>query len=107
MANALGYINETENGFTGALTLMSLNAPIRIVKNADKTEKRHPDYRVLAGQNGSDIGAGWVRKAKSSGRDYISLTLADPLIGPRRVYCTIAPVKGEEGRHVILWNPRG
>lgn len=106
MANALGYITETDTGFEGNLALMSLDAPIRIVKNADKETDKQPDYRVLAGAKGSDIGGGWVRTAKSSGREYISLTLADPQIGPRKLYANIAPVKGEDGRHVILWNPR-
>lgn len=105
MANALGYVNETETGFEGVLALMSLSAPIRIVRNAEKESDAQPDYRVYAGRRGADIGGGWIRKAKSSGRDYVSLTLADPLIG-RKIYATLAPVKGAEGRHVILWNAR-
>ena len=32
MANALGYVSETETGFEGALAMMSLNAPIRIMR---------------------------------------------------------------------------
>ena len=107
MANALGYVKETETGFEGVLALMSLNAAIRIVKNGDKTADMQPDYRIYAGEKNADIGGGWVRKAKASGRDYVSLTLADPLIGPRKIYANLAPVKGEEGRCVILWNPQG
>ena len=106
MANALGYITETDTGFEGTLAMLTLTTPIRIVENADKDEgSLQPDYRVLAGSAGAPIGAGWVKTAKSSKRDYISLTLADPAIGPRKVYANIAPVKGENGRHVILWNP--
>ena len=105
MANALGYVTETETGFEGTLAMMSLTAPIRIVKNDDKTSEKQPDYRVLAGRN-SDIGGGWRRTAKSSGREYVSLTLQDPSIGQHKVYANLAPVKGEHGRHVILWNPR-
>jgi uncharacterized protein (DUF736 family) len=48
-----------------------------------------------------------VRKAKASGRDYISITLADPQIGPRRIFANLAPVKGKKGRDVILSNPKG
>lgn len=107
MANALGYVSETETGFEGALAMMSLNAPIRIIRNSEKTSETQPDFRVLAGQKGSDIGGGWYRTAKSSGREYVSLTLADPMIGPRKIYANLAPVKGQDGRHVILWNPQG
>lgn len=106
MANALGYVTETETGFTGNLALMNLNAPIRIVKNGEKTAEMQPDFRVYAGQKGSDIGAGWLRTGKNSGREYVSLTLADPGISDRRIYANLAPVKGQEGRHVILWNPK-
>ncbi|MGB6230155.1 MAG: DUF736 domain-containing protein [Litorimonas sp.] len=108
MANALGYITETDTGFEGTLAMLSLTTPIRIVENGQKVDgSRQPDYRVLAGGANSPIGAGWMKTAKSSGREYVSLTLADPAIGPRKVYANIAPVKGEDGRHVILWNPAG
>jgi uncharacterized protein (DUF736 family) len=106
MANALGYINETETGFEGNLAMMSLNEPIRIVRNDKKTGEKQPDYRVYAGQPSADIGGGWLRTAASSGREYVSLTLSAPMIGPRKLYATIAPVKDTEGRHVILWNPK-
>jgi uncharacterized protein (DUF736 family) len=45
-------------------------------------------------------------KAKASGRDYVSITLADPQTCPRKIYANLAPVKGKKGRHVILWNPK-
>lgn len=106
MANALGYVSETATGFTGALAMMNLAAAIRIEKNAEKTAKGQPDYRIFAGDTSTEIGGGWLRKAKASGRDYVSITLADPQIGPRRIYANLAPVKGKKGRHVILWNPR-
>ena len=105
MANALGYVTETKTGFEGSLAMMNLSAPIRLEKNAEKEMAGQPDYRIYAGETSSEIGGGWIRKAKASGRDYVSITLADPQIGPRRVYANLAPVKGKKGRHVILWNP--
>lgn len=106
MANALGYVSETRTGFEGTLAMINLNAAIRIEKNSEKASGSQPDYRIFAGENSTEIGGGWVRKAKSSGREYVSLTLADPKIGPRRIYANLAPVKGKKGRHVILWNPK-
>jgi uncharacterized protein (DUF736 family) len=106
MANALGYVTETKTGFEGTFHTMTLTTPIRITKNAEKTEGKQPDFRIFAGAKGSDIGGGWFRKAKSSGRQYLSLTLADPAVGPRKIYANLAPVKGKKGRHVILWNPQ-
>jgi uncharacterized protein (DUF736 family) len=81
-------------------------APIDIEKNAEKAGDGQPDYRIFAGEAATEIGGGWVRKAKGSGRDYISITLADPQIGPRKIYANLSPVKGRKGRHVILWNPK-
>ncbi|MEM9422546.1 MAG: DUF736 domain-containing protein [Pseudomonadota bacterium] len=106
MANALGYVSETKSGFEGALAMMNLSAAIRIEKNREKDTDGKPDYRILAGETSTEIGGGWIRKAKNSGREYVSITLADPQIGLRKIYANLAPVKGKKGRHVILWNPR-
>ena len=105
MANALGYVSETKTGFEGALAMMNLAASIRIEKNAEKAADGQPDYRIFAGETSTEIGGGWLRKAKASGREYVSITLADPQIGPRKIYANLAPVKGKNGRHIILWNP--
>ena len=106
MANALGYVTETETGFEGTLSMLNYAGPVRIVKNGEKTDDKHPDFRIFAGQRGSDVGGGWFRKAISSGRKVLSLTLADPVIGPSKIYANLAPVKGQKGRHVILWSPK-
>ena len=103
MANALGYVSETKTGFEGALAMMNLSAAIRIEKNAEKAADGQPDYRIFAGETSTEIGGGWLRKAKASGREYVSITLADPQIGPRKIYANLAPVKGKKGRHVILF----
>ncbi len=107
MAKSLGIVTETETGFEGTLAMMSLSTPIRIVRNGEKSSDTQPDFRIYAGSKSSDIGGAWLRKAKNSGREYLSLTLADPAIGPHKVYANLAPVKGKKGRHVILWNPKG
>ena len=106
MANALGYVSETKTGYAGVLAMMNLSAAIRIDRNDEKTVDGQPDYRIYAGETSTEIGGGWTMKAKSTGREYVSLTLADPQIGPRRIYANLAPVKGKKGHHVILWNPK-
>ena len=106
MANALGYVSETKSGFEGTLAMINLTTAIRLEKNTEKEMDGQPDYRIFAGETANDIGGGWTQKAKASGREYGSITLADPQIGPRKIYANLAPVKGKKGRHVILWNPR-
>lgn len=105
MANALGYVSETKTGFEGNLILMNLSTNIRIEKNTEKTKDPQPDYRIFAGETATEIGGAWKRTAKNSGRDYLSITLSDPQIGPQKIFANLAPVKGKNGRHVILWNP--
>ena len=67
MANALGYVSETKTGFEGALAMMNLSAAIRIEKNAEKAADGQPDYRIFAGETSTEIGGGWLRKAKQVG----------------------------------------
>lgn len=106
MANTLGYLKENDAGYVGRLTMIDLSTPIRIVKNEDKSAKNHPDFRVFAGQNGVDVGAAWYRKAKSTGKQTLFVTLASPTFGSHRIYANLAPVKGRDGRHVLLWNAK-
>lgn len=105
MANAIGYVSEVKNGFEGALAMVNLSVSIRVNKNLEKDQDGQPDYRIYAGETDTEIGGGWIKKAKASGRDYISITLADPQIGPSKIYANLAPVKGHKDRYVILWNP--
>ena len=102
---AIGYVTRDENGsFKGNLKTLSIRADVAIVPNTSKTGDTQPDYRVLSGD--IEIGAGWNRRAESSGRDYVSLSLAAPEFGPRRLYANLGRVPGEaDDRFAIIWNP--
>lgn len=102
---AIGYVTRDENGsFKGNLKTLSIRADVAIVPNTAKTGDTQPDYRVLSGD--IEIGAGWNRRAESSGRDYVSLSLAAPEFGPRRLYANLGRVAGEaDDRFAIIWNP--
>lgn len=83
---------------------MSLSVAIGIEKNAEKAGDGQPDFRIFAGDNATEIGGRWLRNAKASGREYVSITLSDPQIGPCKIFASLAPVKGKTGRNVILWD---
>lgn len=102
---AIGYVTQDENGsFTGQLKTLSIHAEIAIVANAKRSRDTQPHYRVLSGD--VEIGAGWNRHSETSGRDYVSLSLAAPEFGPRRLYANLGRAAGEEdNRFAILWNP--
>ncbi len=105
MAQALGYVSQSKDGnFEGTLAL-GLNSRISIVPNNNKTAEKQPDFRVFA-KAGGEIGGGWSRVGKASGKPYISLTLAHPMIGPRKVYANLGRANGKpKGEFAILWNP--
>lgn len=102
---AIGYVTQDENGsFKGQLKTLSIHAEIAIVANDKRTGDTQPHYRVLSGD--VEIGAGWNRRAESSGRDYVSLSLAAPEFGPRRLYANLGRAAGEDdSRFAIIWNP--
>ncbi len=101
---AIGYVSRNQNGFKGQLKTLSIRADIEIVP-ATKRSGSQPDYRVVAG--GVEIGAGWVRHSETSGNDYVSLSLAAPEFGPRRLYANLGRAAGQDDddTFAIIWNP--
>ncbi|HRX40594.1 MAG TPA: DUF736 domain-containing protein [Parvularculaceae bacterium] len=113
MAQSLGTVTKRENGgFEGTLAMMTLNTKITIVPNEAKDNERQPDFRIYAanssGRRGNEIGGGWNRVGKNSGKPYVSLTFAHPAFGEKRVFANLARAAGQEDERVfaILWNAR-
>lgn len=102
---AIGYVTRDGNGYKGELKTLSIRADITIVPNSRKTSDVQPDYRVVAG--GVEVGAGWVRRGETSGKDYVSLSLAAPEFGPRRLYANLGRAAGQDDddAFAIIWNP--
>lgn len=102
---AIGYVTKNDDGsFKGQLKTLSISAEIAIVTNRSKSADTQPDYRVLS--DGVEIGAGWMRRSETSGRDYVSLSLAAPEFGPRRLYANLGQAAGgPEDRFAVIWNP--
>ena len=47
-----------------------------------------------------------MRLSEASGRDYVSLSLATPEFGPRRVYANLGRASGGgEVSFALIWNP--
>ena len=102
---AIGYVTRDGNGFKGQLRTLSIRTEIEIVPNTRKSGDTQPDYRVSA--SGVEVGAGWVRRGEMSGKDYVSLSLAAPEFGPRRLYANLGRAAGQddEDAFAIIWNP--
>lgn len=102
---AIGYVTRNGNGFKGQLRTLSIRADIEIIPNSRKNGSNQPDYRVTA--SGVEIGAGWIRTSETSGKDYVSLSLAAPEFGPRRLYANLGRAAGQDDddAFAIIWNP--
>lgn len=108
--SAIGYVthNEERGTYKGTLRTLTIATGIELVPNAEKTDERQPDFRIFTDER-TEIGAGWHRKGKTSGRAYVSLTFAAPELGPRRLFANLGPAAGQDDPSVfaIIWNPEG
>ena len=103
---AIGYVTKQANGgFKGQLKTLSIRADIDIVPNPAKSSDTQPDFRVLT--QGVEIGAGWVRTGETSGKEYVSLSLAAPEFGPRKLYANLGRAAGQDDDEAfaVIWNP--
>ena len=103
---AIGFVNGTiEKGFVGQLKTLSIRASIEISPNRSKANGVQPDFRVFS--EGVEIGAGWVRTGEVSGNTYVSLSLAAPEFGPRRLYANLGRAAGQndDDTYAVIWNP--
>ncbi|KEQ51838.1 DUF736 domain-containing protein [Sphingobium chlorophenolicum] len=103
---AIGYATRNGNGYKGELRTLSIRVGIEIIPNNRKNGDSQPDYRVVA-SGGVEIGAGWIRRGEMSGKDYVSLSLAAPEFGPRRLYANLGRAAGQDDddAYAIIWNP--
>jgi len=103
---AIGFVNGTpEKGFVGQLKTLSIRASIEIRPNRGKAGEAQPDFRVFS--EGVEIGAGWRRTGEVSGKEYVSLSLAAPEFGPRRLYANLGRAAGQDDddTYAVIWNP--
>ncbi|EHK54600.1 DUF736 domain-containing protein [Allomesorhizobium alhagi] len=103
---AIGYVTkQSSGGYKGQIRTLSIRADIEIVPNRSKSTDAQPDFRVVTG--GVEIGAGWIRKGEQSGNEYVSLGLAAPEFGPRKLYANLGRAAGQDEEEVfaVIWNP--
>ncbi|OWJ68956.1 DUF736 domain-containing protein [Inquilinus limosus] len=75
--------------------------------NQAKSGDTQPDFRALT--QDVEIGAGWTRTGEASGKTYVSLSLAAPEFGPRKLYANLGRAAGQDDPDVfaLIWNPIG
>ena len=103
---AIGHVTKQANGgYKGHLKTLSIRAGIDLVPNASKSADNQPDFRVLT--QGVEIGAAWIKTGESSGKEYVSLSLAAPEFGPRKLYANLGRAAGQDDddTFAVIWNP--
>lgn len=104
MATIATLTQKADGNLEGTLTTLSVTAPILITSNTRKAKDNEPDYRIISRKNGFELGAGWNRRSKATGDEYISVSLSAPEFGS--IYGNIAPAPGDDpAKKVIIWNP--
>ena len=101
----IGSVTKREDGrYEGELKTLSIRAEISIVPVGDKMSPNQPDYRVLS--QGIEVGAGWNRTGQSSGKEYVSLSISAPELGPRTLYANLGRAAGQSDPDVfaLIWN---
>ncbi|MGK6321345.1 DUF736 domain-containing protein [Sphingomonas sp. DT-204] len=104
---ALGTVTRTGNSYRGQFKTPTMRQPVRIeiLPNAEKKSGSQPDYRVYLG--GGEVGGAWIKTGEASGRPYVSLSVAAPEFGPRKIYANLGRAAGQDDEDVlaIIWNP--
>jgi uncharacterized protein (DUF736 family) len=102
---AIGYVRREDDGrYTGSIRTISISAQVEILPNVNKTADAQPDYRVMT--QGIEIGAGWTKKGETSGKDSVSLALAAPEFGPKKLYANLGRAAGQDDDNLfaLIWN---
>lgn len=103
---AIGRVTKQSDGtYKGLLATLSIRANIQFVKNKKKNESQ-PDFVIMAQE--IEVGAAWWRTAVSSGREYLSISIAAPEFGNRTLYANLGRAAGtdDENDFAIIWNPQ-
>ena len=106
---AIGYVNRLADGsYKGFINTLSIRRGIVLLANRDKETENQPDFRVVTDDRERvELGAAWKRVAQSSGNEYVSLSLAAPEFGPRKLYANLGRAAGQDDpdAFAIIWNP--
>ena len=107
MGQSLGTVEKLDDGNFEGILAMGLNTRITIVENKAKAKgSEQPDFRIFSSKLG-DLGGGWNAVGKTSGKPYISLSIAHPMIGNHKVRANLGKAfGGEKNEFAIIWNPR-
>jgi uncharacterized protein (DUF736 family) len=91
-------------GYAGSIETLGFKAELALEPNTSKKSDKAPDFRIIHVADGftSEIGAAWIKTARTSGAQYLSLSIHDDptLIEP--INCRLVKTGAEDG-HTLFW----
>ena len=98
MAQIGSFARDDGGNYNGTIRTLGINVKASM-RRVERDSEKAPDYRVTA--NGVEFGAGWLKNARETGAEYLSVKLDDPSL-PAPLYASL--VQGEGGEHKLIWS---
>jgi uncharacterized protein (DUF736 family) len=96
------FIRTADGKLSGSLKTLTLSSTLQFVPETNKSKDSAPDFRIFL--DSIEVGAGWKKTARDSGRDYWSVKLDDPAFAAP-LYASLIEV--EDGKTFnLLWSRR-
>jgi uncharacterized protein (DUF736 family) len=96
------FIRTADGKLSGSLKTLTLSSTLQFVPETNRSKDSAPDFRIFLGS--IEVGAGWKKTARDSGRDYWSVKLDDPTF-TAPLYASLIEV--EDGKTFnLLWSRR-
>jgi uncharacterized protein (DUF736 family) len=102
---SIGRVTKKNDGsYEGYLSTLSIRENIIFHPNK-KPNDNQPDLIIKVSQ--VEIGAAWNKTGKSSGKDYVSVSLATPEFGNQTIFANFGQEagQGDEDVFALIWNP--
>lgn len=97
----LGTFKKVGETYTGTIHTLAWKAQIDLLPIEGNSEGA-PSYRVHHAKR--EIGAAWVKRARTSGTEFLSLKLRDLAFGPEPVYPALVESTATPGTWNLLLN---
>ena len=100
----IGKFTKDGAGYAGTIETLGFKAKLTLEPNTNKRSDKAPDFRIVHVADGftSEIGAAWIKTAKKSGSQYLSLSIHDDPTLAAPINCRLVKTGAEEG-HTLFW----
>ena len=105
----IGKFTKDGAGYTGNIETLAFKAKVTLEPNTNKKSDKAPDFRIVHVAEGftSEIGAAWIKTARTSGAQYLSLSIHDDPTLREPLNCRLVKTGSESG-HTLFWErPEG